>query len=186
MSCEDKTHLYDLLTACKELVRTGWMARGVPPAIGESVAEHSWEAAILAYILAEELKKRGAAISSERAAVLALFHDILEGLTGDLPKYSSEKLGYAARRLLENKALGDVCLLGGEEVVKEWMDARTVEARIARLADYLSTYLQARRYLAAGYPGVEEILESTRDAAENLARLLGLQELLEKIVNRKG
>ncbi len=186
MECNNRVGLYELLTACKELVRTGWMTRGVPHAIGETVAQHSWEAAVLAYILASELKARGQEVSPERAATLAVFHDILEGLTGDLPKYTSERLGPAARRLLEVRALKESCLYGAEELYREWMDGLTPEARVAKLADNLSTYLQARRYLAAGYPGVEEIMESSHSEVTRLSALLGLRDVVEEIIANKA
>jgi len=181
LECKGKMGLYDLLTACKELVRTGWMLRGVPHPIGETVAEHSWEAAVIAYVIASEMREGGATVDPDHAAALALFHDILEGLTGDLPRYSSEAIG-PARRSLEVMALKDACLYGAEKLYREWMEGLSVEARVARLADYLSTYLQARRYLAAGYPGVEEILHSTRMEIERLSELLGLEDIVGRIV----
>jgi Predicted hydrolases of HD superfamily len=80
------------LEACKNLVRTGWMQRGVPPALGETVASHSFEAAVIAYLISEELKEIGVNVNPEHATVIALFHDIGESVLGDLPKWATQRI----------------------------------------------------------------------------------------------
>jgi 5'-deoxynucleotidase len=59
----------------------------------ENLSEHSLECAVLAHALVTLHNVRfGGALSAERAATLALFHDVPEVLTGDLPtpvKYHS-------------------------------------------------------------------------------------------------
>lgn len=62
----------------RRLPRAGWTLAGVPN--GESVAEHSFRVAVLAYLIASE---EGA--NAEHAAVLGLFHDLPETRTGDTP-----------------------------------------------------------------------------------------------------
>ena len=52
----------------------------------ENLSEHSFETAVLAHALATLRNVRfGGHVQPERAAVLALFHDAPETLTGDLP-----------------------------------------------------------------------------------------------------
>lgn len=52
----------------------------------ETLSEHSFETAVIAHALALMRRRRfGGDISPERAAVLALFHDVTEIITGDLP-----------------------------------------------------------------------------------------------------
>lgn len=62
----------------------------------ESLAEHSGEVASLSYALAVIGNKRfGKNYNAERAAVLGLYHDTPEIITGDMPtpvKYNSEEL----------------------------------------------------------------------------------------------
>lgn len=52
----------------------------------ENLSEHSLEVAIIAHALAVIRNKRyGGSLNAERAALLAVFHDVPEILTGDLP-----------------------------------------------------------------------------------------------------
>ncbi len=81
-----------LLEGAKNLVRTGWMQNGIPSAMGETVASHSFEASVLAYVLSTELKRKGVEIDPEHSAVIALFHDAGETLLGDLPKWATNRI----------------------------------------------------------------------------------------------
>ena len=67
----------------------------------ENLSEHSFETAVLAHALATLRNVRfGGHVNPERAAVLALFHDAPETLTGDLPtpvKYYSADIRGAYR-----------------------------------------------------------------------------------------
>ena len=67
----------------------------------ENLCEHSFEAAVLAHALAVLRNTRfGGRVNPERAAVLALFHDAPETLTGDLPtpvKYYNPQIRGAYR-----------------------------------------------------------------------------------------
>ena len=79
----------------------------------ESVAEHSLEVAMLAHALAVIGNKRlGKQLDANRAAVIALFHDATEIITGDMPtpiKYLNKDIkgiykdieAQAANRLLD-------------------------------------------------------------------------------------
>ena len=59
----------------------------------ENLSEHSFETAVLAHALATLRNVRfGGHVQPERAAVLALFHDAPETLTGDLPKAAEQTL----------------------------------------------------------------------------------------------
>lgn len=143
-----------LLAGAKSLVRTGWMQKGIPPAIGETIADHSFEAAVLAYVIALKLKERSINVNPDHAAVLALFHDAGETILGDFPKWTSERVD---KREAEREAFR---VLGvGEELFQEFKEQETLEAKIAKLSDRLSTYLQSKRYLKQGYD-INEILDS--------------------------
>ena len=66
--------------------------------INENISEHSLEVAFIAHVLALIRNKRfGGNVSPERCALLAMYHDVTEIITGDLPtpikSYSHEIKG---------------------------------------------------------------------------------------------
>lgn len=76
------SHFYAMLSRMKYINRWGLMRNTQT----ESICEHSLEVAILAHALAVIHNRRfKGAVSPERAATLAIFHDAPEIITGDLP-----------------------------------------------------------------------------------------------------
>ena len=71
----------------KSVPRTGWLDRGVEPLRVESVADHSFGVALLAWACALQRRAEGAAIDPERVLKLALIHDLAEAETGDSTPY---------------------------------------------------------------------------------------------------
>ncbi|MGC9105815.1 MAG: HD domain-containing protein [Thermoprotei archaeon] len=167
-----------LVTALKNLVRTGWMQRGIPPSLGETVAEHSFEAAVIAYYLSTALSSLGIKADPNKAAVLALFHDAGEAILGDLPKWATERLSDKRKAEVEANEL-----LGTGQIFSEYKSQETIEAKIARLSDRLSTLLQAYRYRKMGFD-VSEIIESYQEEVERiLSDLPDVRPIVEKLVN---
>src|SRR3954452_699321 len=70
----------------KTAPRTGWIDRGVPPGEAESIADHSFRTALLAWMAAEP------ALDRDRVLKLALVHDLAEAITGDIPPYDDVAL----------------------------------------------------------------------------------------------
>ena len=72
----------------------------------ENLCEHSFEVAVIAHALAVIGNKRfGKNLNGERAALLGLYHDTPETLTGDMPtpvKYYSEEVRLAYKTVEEN------------------------------------------------------------------------------------
>src|SRR5215211_6639990 len=66
----------------KRTIRTGWVDRGVPAERVESVADHSFRVALLAW-----LASAGTALDRDRVLILAVIHDLAEAITGDLTPY---------------------------------------------------------------------------------------------------
>lgn len=89
----------------------------------ENIAEHSLEVAYIAHALALIREKRlGIPCDAERAAVLAMFHDCTEIITGDMPtpiKYHSPEIR-AAYREVENLAAGNLLALLPEDLRPEY------------------------------------------------------------------
>ncbi len=72
----------------KRLPRTGWLDRGVPPADTESVADHSFRTALLAWLAAAGRPD----LDRDRVLVLALLDDLAEAEAGDPPPYDPADL----------------------------------------------------------------------------------------------
>lgn len=102
-------HFYAMLSRMKLIFRWGLMRN----TRSENLCEHSFETAVIAHALAVLHNTRfGGSVSPERAAVLALFHDAAETITGDMPtpvKYYSPKIRSAYR---EVEAVAQERLLG--------------------------------------------------------------------------
>ena len=99
---------FAMLSRMKYINRWGLM-RNVR---SENISEHSLETALIAHALAIIGNKRlGKSFDPERAATLAIFHDVTEIITGDLPtpiKYHSPEI---------RKAYGEVEKLAAERLV---------------------------------------------------------------------
>ena len=80
--------------------RTGWWRAGIRDP--ESVAEHSWRTAVLAWVIAAA---QGA--DPERAATIGVFHDLAEARTGDIE--------YVGHHYVTGASAGAASALGSEE-----------------------------------------------------------------------
>ncbi len=102
-------HYFAMLSRMKHIARWGLM-RNVRE---ENLSEHSLETAFIAHALCKINNLRlGGTLDADHAAVLAMFHDTTEIITGDLPtpiKYKNEQIkrvykeieASAAEKLLE-------------------------------------------------------------------------------------
>jgi putative hydrolase of HD superfamily len=131
----------------KRTARSGWWAEGIKNP--ESVADHSFRTAVIAFVLA---KMEGA--DPERLCSAGVFHDLLEARLGDMNKitaryvHTTEEL---ERRIQDEqaqalppemrKALSSVLELSGKE------------RSILKDADYLECAIQAKEYADAGNSG---------------------------------
>jgi putative hydrolases of HD superfamily len=160
----------------KSVPRTGWLDRGVEPLRVESVADHSFGVALLAWACALQRRGEGAAIDPERVLKLAIIHDLAEAETGDSTPYDpaaipSEHDSAARRAFLETRhsrdpdrraakraeedavmrtlldALPDPARSELSELWDELRLAVSSEARFVKQVDRLETYLQSRVYL---------------------------------------
>ena len=76
------SHFFAFLSRMKFIKRWGLMHSNYP----ENIQEHSMRVAMIAHALAVIRNRRfGGSVNPERTATLALYHDVSEVLTGDLP-----------------------------------------------------------------------------------------------------
>jgi 5'-deoxynucleotidase len=140
----------------------------------ENVMEHSWEVAVIAHILAL-IKNRyyQGRVDASAVAAAALYHDITEVITGDLPtpiKYHSEEI-HSAYRQIERQAEKELLALLPEALLGDFQDLihheRMPEEHVylIKAADKISAYLKCQAELKAGNAEFET-------AADELARTL--------------
>ncbi|WP_325892057.1 5'-deoxynucleotidase [Grimontia sp. NTOU-MAR1] len=125
----------------------------------ENISEHSLQVAFVAHALALiENKKFGGQYSPERVALLAMFHDCSEVLTGDLPtpiKYFNPAIADEYKkieRVAEDKLVG---MLPEEfrEDYRSLIDSEAIDDddyRLVKQADAICAYLKCLEELSAG------------------------------------
>ncbi len=137
----------------KRVKRSGWWIAGVKDP--ESVAEHSFRTAAIAYLLA---RLEGA--DPGKAVLMALFHDLPESRTNDAHRIVRR---YTDWRNVDKKAISEQCKRLPDEVANqvlslfgEFEGEVSSEAKIARDADLLECIVQAREYQVLGYRDVAD------------------------------
>lgn len=144
----------------KKLPRAGWLLTGITSP--ESVAEHSFRVAVLAYAIAVQ---EGA--NPDHAATLGLFHDFPEARTGDVPSVGRPyvRLTDPTQVIADQTAALPAALAAHiNALVTEHEAAKTAEAslesRCSRDADKLECLMQAREYQAQGNQLVQPWIDS--------------------------
>lgn len=149
----------------KHVKRSGWwLAKIGNP---ESVAEHSFRTAVIAFVLAKE-----EGVDAEWAATSALFHDFHEVRIGDRHKIQSNylKTPDGVRDKVINDQAAWLPQKSREAFVKHSKDKSTV----VKDADSLECALQAREYYDQGFKSAWEWLEraGTRLKTKSAKKLL--------------
>ncbi len=115
----------------------------------ENIAEHSLDTAIIAHLLCQIKNKRlGGSVDSDRAAVLAIFHDVSEIITGDLPtpvKYFSEDISRAYKdveKAAVDKLIGEIPSDLSDEYVSIFKCRDEELLKIVKLADKISALIK--------------------------------------------
>jgi putative hydrolase of HD superfamily len=146
----------------KRTRRAGWQIAGVRDP--ESVAEHSYRTGVIAYILAV---MEGA--NPDRAAALAVFHDVPETRIGDVPSIGRAHVSTAAPQEVvkaQTARLPESVAAAVRGLIGEFEAKETPEARCAKDADKLECLLQAREYQSQGYqlmqPWVDTMVSAVR------------------------
>ena len=139
----------------------------------ENIQEHSHMAAVLAHALALiENRFYGGALDAEHIAVVALYHDAEEILTGDLPtpiKYFNPAIREAYRQV-ERVAGEKLLAMLPEPLRADYAPILQNEdedtERIVKAADKLSAYIKCVEEQKAGNLEFRRAAEQTRAALE--------------------
>jgi len=131
----------------KKIPRTGWVRNKVPNP--ESVADHSYEVALIVSIIADELN-----LDHSKLVRAALVHDLGESVTGDIARLEKTPEHEKAEREALEKILDAI-----PESKEKYLEPLTEkEQAVIYFADILSRFYQAEEYN----------VQNIRDNAEEL------------------
>lgn len=144
----------------KHVKRSGWWVAGIKDP--ESVAEHSFRCAVMAYYIAH---REG--VDVHRAMTMALFNDIHEARINDLHKMGHYYIDFKAA---EKKVFCDQVAPMHADVKKDMTELReeyekqvTPESLVARDADILECLIQAKEYYDNGYTKAKKFFRKAPD-----------------------
>ena len=168
-----QTHFFAMLSRMKYINRWGLMNNTRL----ENISEHSQQVAILSHCLVMIRNKRfGGSLDPERAALLAVFHDATEIITGDLPtpiKYANREI-LDSYREIEDKAADRLCSLlpddfreDYETILKQSGEGDEELRPFVKAADRFSALIKCIEEMRMGNDEFrkanESILQSIRD-----------------------
>jgi 5'-deoxynucleotidase len=168
------SHFFAYLSRMRFIGRWGLMHSTRP----ENIQEHSLRVAMIAHALAIVRNRLfDGGVSPERLAVLGLYHDATEVLTGDLPrpvKYFNPEIESSYRRIetvARERLLGMVpdALQPDYAALFRPESASSVERELVKAADKLCAYMKCLEEVTAGnreFVEAEKTLRQTIDAIE--------------------
>ena len=114
-----ESKFFAVISRMKYINRWSLMRNTIP----ENISEHSIETAFIAHALALLRNKRfGGNINAERCAIIAIYHDVSEIITGDLPtpvKYYNKDIKSAYGEI-ENNALDQLLSYLPDDLKEEY------------------------------------------------------------------
>ena len=167
-----KSHFFAYIARMRYITRWALMRN----TFSENIQEHSHMVAVLAHALAV-IRNRvyGGNVDAGQAALVALYHDAGEIITGDMPtpiKYYAPEIRDAYKKV-EAVACDRLLAMLPEELKPAYIDVLACgDAEILSLvkaADKLSAYIKCVEELKAGNAEFRRAAEQTRDALGAMA-----------------
>ncbi len=162
-----------IISRMKYISRWGLMRN----TITENISEHSLETAFIAHLLAVLRNVRhGGNINAERCALLAMYHDASEIITGDLPtpiKYYNRSIK-DAYKLVEKNAENQLLSYLPDDLRGEYsaIISRSEEDaelwKLVKAADKISAYIKCVEETQMGNRDFDKALISTRKSIEKM------------------
>ena len=144
-------------------MRHSWLSNGRQ----ESVAEHTWNMAMLAMLLAPHLEEK---VDVARAVQMILVHDLVEAKVGDIPFFEASERKQKKKEM-EDAAMAEIRAEVGAPVGDIWHmmwhefeDGKTPEARLGRAVDALEVQIQHNLAAMETWQPIEHELTYTKVA----------------------
>lgn len=177
------SHFYAMLFRMRHIERWSLMRN----MFSENLSEHSLEVALIAHALAVISNKRfGTAYNAEKTAVAALFHDVPEIITGDLPtpvKYYNPQIKSAYGQI-EREARENLLMLLPEDMREEFAGILRPDPELQPLvhaADKLQALIKCNDEISLGnreFAAAKAATEAAVAALELPAVRVFLEEFL--------
>ena len=165
-----QSHFFAYISKIRWIIRWGLKRNAIP----ENVMEHSWEVATIAHAMAVIGNKRfGASYDANAVATAALYHDVSEVITGDMPtpiKYHSASMQKAFKSV-ELQAERELLALLPEDLREDFeplvVSSKAAEdvLRLIKGADTIAAFLKCQEELKAGN---SEFSKAAEDIAARL------------------
>ena len=111
----------------------------------ESVAEHSWRAALMALLMKDELAAEFPEADMDKVIKMCVIHDLGEAFTGDIPTFVKTDDDRKTEDVLLEQWLGKLPGGAAREMAalfEEMNERKTTEARIFKAIDGLEALIQ--------------------------------------------
>lgn len=173
LEVEKSYHFQAYLARMKYITRWGLMRNTYP----ENIQEHSLQVSVIAHCLAIIRNKLfDGNINPERIAVLAMYHDCNEIITGDLPtpiKYFNPQIKQAYKDVEEiskNKLLSMLPLEIEEEYKKIFFCEELNEAgvELVKAADRISAYIKCLEEVKASNGEFKKARDSIKETIDSI------------------
>lgn len=174
----EESHFLAIISRMKYIERWALMRSARP----ENLSEHSLEVALIAHMLCTIGNVRhGRRLDADRAAVVALYHDAPEIVTGDLPtpvKYHDEQIrdAYRAVEQAAERRLLDTLPDDLRDVYQKviWVGENPDESelllrRMVKAADKVSALIKCVEESRAGNTEFQSAEASCREAVDEMA-----------------
>ncbi len=178
-------HFFAYLSRMRHIVRWSLMRNTYQ----ENIAEHSLQTAMIAHALAVLHNKKGGHVDEKNVALLAIYHEASEVITGDLPtpiKYYNPQIRDSYKKV---EAVADRKILSmlPEELQEDYRPYITGEGRdpgewaLVKAADRICAYVKCVEELKAGNMEFSKAAESVKRSIDEI-RIDAVQEFMEKFV----
>ena len=180
-------HFFAMLSRMKYITRWGLMNN----IKSENISEHSLQTAFFAHVLITiENKRFNNNLDAERAAVLAMFHDCSEILTGDMPtpvKYFDPNIIEAYKKI-EEKSCEKLVSMLPEDLQDEYNSILFFNGeqdkelqKYVKAADKLSALVKCIEELRMGNDEFKKAKESTEVALKEM-NLKSVEVFMEELL----
>lgn len=168
-----ESHFFALLSRLKYIERWALMRSASP----ENLADHSLEVAMIAHALCVIGNVRyGKSLNAERAALIGMYHDASEIITGDMPtpvKYFNSEIRSAYAKVEEAAAERLISALPDDlrPVYEDILHGNDDEylMRLVKAADKISAFIKCVDEEHAGNEEFKTAADSTRLAIDAMA-----------------